>query len=649
MGQAKGPAPEQFMMKSTIFAAILALPLATLAQTTSSAPPVSSQTLQETQQNQAKKAKIILERSTDESGQTKDSAAPARIAVQTDPSQLSISDAERTAPTYTAFDLDVRLRPAESHIAVRALVAIRNDGKSPLSHLPLQLSSDLTWEIVRLSGRQLPFTVATLNSDADHTGQLHEAVVTLPAPLAPGASLQLDLTYSGNISHSFKRLQAIGTPDEIATQSDWDRITPSFTGLRGFGNVLWYPASSIPVLLGDGARLFDEIGTHKLRISGAHFRLALTVEGSAADAPNIALINGIPAPLSASSSTDTTLPTIQTAQVADSILGFEAPSLFLARRLSHPIANGIVWARTESETNLPTWSNAAADVTPFLQSWLGQRPRSQLTILDLPEDGDIPFETGSLLATPVRAATPEVLEGVMAHALTHAWVMSPRAWLSEGVAHFMGTLWVEKMQGRQRALETLNNARPALALAEPESPGESDGQPLIACISPVYYRTKAAYVFWMLRDIASDPTLSAALRAYDPARDTDAAYFEKLIEQAGQRKNLGWFFQDWVYKDMGLPDLAIEGVYPSGASVPGSYIVAVNVANNGFAAVEAPVQVVTDIATVTQRILIPGRSKAVQRILIQGDPTEVRLNDGTIPETQATIHSKTLDATPAKP
>jgi hypothetical protein len=35
--------------------------------------------------------------------------------------------------------------------------------------------------------------------------------------------------------------------------------------------------------------------------------------------------------------------------------------------------------------------------------------------------------------------------------------------------------------------------------------------------------------------------------------------------------------------------------------------------------------------------LLAGRSKAVQRILLQGQPTE---RDGTIPETQATIHSK---------
>ena len=38
-------------------------------------------------------------------------------------------------------------------------------------------------------------------------------------------------------------------------------------------------------------------------------------------------------------------------------------------------------------------------VTPFLQGWLGQRPRSQLTLLDLPDPEDAPFETGALLAT----------------------------------------------------------------------------------------------------------------------------------------------------------------------------------------------------------------------------------------------------------
>ena len=628
----------------------------TFAQT----PPASSPATQSPQQNQDKKGKVILQRSIDENGDTVDAATPQPAAAQPQiASQPTAADAERSALAYSSLDLDVRLRPAEGHLAVRAQMSVRNDGKTPLAHVPLQISSELNWEQIRINGRQTPFTVAVLNSDTDHTGQLHEAAITLPTPLAPGASLQVDATYSGAITQSTKRLLAIGTPDEVASRSDWDRISTDFTGLRGFGNVVWYPVSSVPVILGDGARLFDEIGTHKLRLTGTHFRLALTVEIPTGLAPTVALVNGASIPLSTVPSTDPTLPAIATARVEDSTLGFEAPSLFLAIRTSHPSANMTVWSRPESDANVAAWSSAAADVTPFLQGWLGDKPRSQLTILDLPEDGDTPFETGSMLVTPVRAASAEILDGVMAHALTHAWVISPRAWLSEGVAHFMGTLWIEKQQGRERALQTLDSGRSALALAEPESPGESDGQPLIACISPVYYRTKAAYVFWMLRGLVGDETLSAALRAYDPAKDAPAKdapakdpapdAFEKLIEQAGPHRNLAWFFNDWVYKDKGLPDLSIESIFPSPASVQGSYLVAVNLSNNGYAAVEAPVQVISAATSVTQRVMIPARGKTVQRILIQGLPTEVRLNDGTIPETQATIHSKTLDAPAPKP
>jgi hypothetical protein len=624
------------------------------AQSTTGAPAVSTETNLQTQANQAnqnpqKKGKVILQRSIDANGDVVDSQATQAETARKNETAPTAQDAERAALEMTAFDMDVRLRPADAHMEVRALVTVRNGGKTPLEHLPLQLSSQLEWESIRVGGRDVPFTSAVLNSDADHTGQLHEAAVTLAAPLAPGATAQVDVRYAGTIALSAKRLLAIGTPEEIAEQSDWDRIGTQFTGLRGFGNVVWYPVSSVPVILGDGARLFDEIGSHKRQLAGAHFRMALTVEVPSSEIPTIAMVNGQPLALQVTSAQDPTVPSVVTGQVEDSVLGFEAPSLFFAVRAGHAAENTTLWVRPETEPNVAAWTAAAKDVTPFLQGWLGRKPRSQLTVLELPEDGDIPFETGGMLATPVRAASPEVLDGVMAHALTHAWVMSKRAWLSEGVAHFMGTLWIEKQQGRERALASLDNARGGLAIVEPESPGAGDGQPLVRCISPVYYRTKAAYVFWMLRDLAGDPALSAALRAYDPAADTAPETFEHLLEQAGDRRSLGWFFADWVYADKGLPDLGIDSVFPNAASVPGSYLVAVNLSNNGYAAVEAPVQVITATGSVTQHVRLDARSKQVARVLVQGTPTEVRLNDGTIPETQATVHVKDLELTPAGP
>jgi hypothetical protein len=297
-----------------------------------------------------------------------------------------------------------------------------------------------------------------------------------------------------------------------------------------------------------------------------------------------------------------------------------------------------------------SWTEAAAAVTPFLQGWLGQRPRTQLTLLDLPDPQDAPYETGALLATSLREAPHEQLEGLMAHALTHAWMQSPRAWLSEGVAHFMGTLWIEKQQGRQKALSALEAGRQALALAEPASPGENSGQPLALAIAPVYFRTKATYVLWMLRDVASDTTLSAALRAYNPGpvmskeggKDSGPGEFETEVEQAGARRDLAWFFNDWVNADKGLPDLSIESVFPT-AQQAGNWLVAINVVNSGYASAEVPVTVRTDATSVTQRVRIPARGKAVQRILIQGKPTEVQVNDGTVPESEASVHVTTLE------
>ncbi len=240
---------------------------------------------------------VIFSRSTDETGQTTTTAGPAAPQPGGQAVNAPIAtDEERQSLTFTAFDMDVHLRAAEQQIAVRALVTVRNDGKSPLAHIPLQISSSLNWERIRIAAHDVVFTVATLNSDVDHTGQLHEAAVPLAQPLAPGATLQLDVTYSGAIAPSAQRLIAIGTPNDVALHSDWDSIGVDFTGLRGFGNVVWYPASSVPVILGDGARVFDEMGEHKLRMAGAHFRLRLTVEFPHDHPPTVALINGHPAP-----------------------------------------------------------------------------------------------------------------------------------------------------------------------------------------------------------------------------------------------------------------------------------------------------------------------------------------------------------------
>ncbi len=213
----------------------------------------------------------------------------------------------------------------------------------------------------------------------------------------------------------------------------------------------------------------------------------------------------------------------------------------------------------------------------------------------------------------------------------------------------MESLWVEKRRGRDQALEMLEANRPALALAEPSSPGASAGEPLAVAIAPVYYRTKAAYVFWMLRDLTSDDALSAALHAYvegppeawQPSGNGQGGNaslsLSGLLKKAGATRDLSWFFSDWIDADKGLPDLTIDSVFPNAAQA-GTYLVAVNVTNTGYAAAYVPVTVRTAKNYVTERVLVPARGRAVERLVVMGPPTQVQVNDGTIPETQASVH-----------
>jgi hypothetical protein len=647
-------------MPAIAFLAALLAALPCIAQSTNPpatpgtpAKPKPQSTQQATPPDSKPGGQVIFQRSVDENGSTttKESPAAGKTGAQM-VGAPSVEDADRQAIAFSDLDLDVRLHSAGQQLVVRALVTVRNAGKTALPRIPLQISSSLNWERIRVAGRDLSFPVATLNSDADHTGQLHEAAVPLAEPLAPGGTVQLDATYSGTIAVSAQRLLTVGTPEAAALHSDWDQISPEFTGLRGFGNVVWYPVSSVPVILGDGARLFDEIGTHKLRLSGAGFHLKLTVEFPHGEPPTVAVVNGHPMTLKASDpqigSAD--VPGIATGSI-DSTLGFEAPSLFVAVRTPHPGSNLTAFTAPADEVAVKTWLAAASDVSPFIERWLGSQPRSQLTLLDLPDPDDVPWENGPLLAVSLRDSPPEQLSGVLAHALTHAW-MAPRPfWLNEGTANFMGIVWTERRQGRDQAVASLETGRTALALAEPPSPGEGVGQPLAAAISPVYYRTKAAYVLMMLRDIIGDEALGAALRdanaAQAPSAPTESevaatAAFEQALKKAAPRADLSWLFADWIDADKGLPDLTIDKVFPN-AVQSGNWLVSVNVSNAGYAAAEVPVIVRSANHTTAERLLVPGRGNVVKRLLIQGKPTEVQINDGIVPETQASVHVTKLD------
>jgi len=622
------------------------------AQSTASTTQSGSQN-QPAPQPEKSNGRVLFQRSVDANGDTVSATGPSVESKAPGAQKSDVTDAERQTIAISDLDLDVRLNTADQQIAARGQVTVRNAGKSPAARIPLQISSSLNWERIRIAGRDVPLAGATIDSDVDHSGQLHEAVVALAEPLAPGANLQLDVTYSGAIAPTARRLLSIGTPEDSAAHSDWDRISPEFTGLRGFGNVAWYPVVSTPVMIGDGARLFDEIGREKLRSEGTGFRLRLTVEFPHGHPPTVAVVNGSALKLAVndSKSTSPEVPGIATGDTGLTTLSFESPSLFVCSGTPHAGTHVTAYTGPEDEAAVKSWLDAASSVSPMIERWLGAEARTQLILLDLPDPEDNPWESGPLLAVPLRPGASEEIESVLAHALTHAW-MAPRPyWLNEGAANFMGAVWRDHKQQGDKALATLESGRQALALEEPSSPGAMAGQPLATATSPVYYRTKAAYILWMLRDLVGDDALGSALRASNSAgRSSEAAgkntaqpgAFQSALRTAAPRTDLSWLFADWIDADHGLPDLTIDKVFLN-AVQSGNWLVSVTISNAGYAAAEIPVTVRSAGNTTTERVLVPARGTVTPRLLVQGQPIEAQVNDGSVPETQASVHVRHLD------
>ena len=610
-------------------------------------------------------------------------AAPTSAPAQSGP--LAVTDAERSALTFTAYDLNVHLTPASAAISVRAGLTVRNDGPAPLTRLILQISSSLHWDALSTRSlpngptASLPFAARLIDTDADHTGRMNEAVVTLPHPLAPGASLSLIALYSGAIPPSAERLTRIGAPGDQALAADWDSISPSLTALRGFGNVLWLPASAPPVFLGDGARLFQSVGRSRLRNSAATVRLRLAVEYTG-DPPDAAFFCGRRQPLAAISD-NANLPAAISPGVATALfdaqpLGFRSPSLFITDRppsqSGTPANPDLIAAVTDHYDALPAYAAAAALVEPLLTDWLGPQPLATLSLIDHPGQ---PFEDDALLVRPMRSAEPATLAPALAHSLTHVWIHSTHPWIDEGLAQFLSLLWTERTAGRAAALAELQDAARPLALAEPEVPADSSGCPIHdgSIVMGGVGRTHRpnAHPSAPQAPASSPPpeTSSTAPRpppsggcsapssattrssrpckptASTPRLDRDPAGLQRTLEKTSN-KDLRWFFDDWVYRDRGLPDLSIVSVTPSQltsrAGLPAGWLIAVEVRNDGYAAAEVPVTVRSTTASETQRLRIPGRSSASTRIVFAGTPAEVQVNDGGVPETQTSLHTRQL-------
>jgi hypothetical protein len=537
---------------------------------------------------------------------------------------------DREAFTFTNYDLDVRVEPEQQRLAVRGKITLRNDSGSPQKNVFLQISSTLEWRSITASGKPVQFLTHAYLSDIDHTGAVSEAIVTLPQPIPPQGTMELEIGYEGTIPLDITRLTGIGVPEEAAKHSDWDQIGKSFIAVRGIGYVVWYPVATESADLDDENSLFETVGRWKEKQAGSqmHVNLCSTSltglmnderRGAAGTSPSATT------PGTATNCEEHTFaPLRQTIPVF--VLGDYST---LDRP---PVSIHYFSQHKEAAENYALAIELAA---PFVTDWFGA-PRDKAETVELADPEAAPFESGNMLLAPLSAsADSRLTQMTVVHQLTHAAFPSPRPWICEGLAHFGQAVYREQQSGRKAAFDFMSLHRTALANAEntiaaEHDPGSAAKESLINTHVEELSRSKAMYVWWMLRDMVGEAALKKTLAAYRPPEDRAPSYVQRLIE-AQNKRDLEWFFDDWVYRDRGLPDFRVASVFPR-AILGGGYVVTVSVENLGEAGAEVPVTLRVEGGEITKRLEVRAKSKAVVRIEAPSAPQEVVVNDGSVPE-----------------
>ncbi len=637
---------------------------------------------------------------------------PLVLTLEDRAASKDISAEDRAAVHIVARDLDLHLNTHTGQIEARAEVTVQNGSTKPLEQVLLRISGALQWDSARVAGQPaaLPVQQHHLADDLDHTGLATEVAVSLPVPIAAGETARLDLYYSGTLAQTAQRLTALGAPAGRAALTDWDTVSDTFTGLRGEGNVLWYPIAGVPASLQDSSAVPAAVAASRAAEQGSVFHLRLTAEYTG-PRPASALFCGEERTVAATGPADSAEGGgFVTAEWTRTPLGLHTPSLFLTAAAPQPVAAGAIHAVTAEADVTAALGQAAGRLRPMLQEWLGAAPQRSLQVLDLPVPGAAAFADGALLVAPLTTVASTALPSMLVQPLAAAWlpdgIASP--WLREGIPAFLETVWMERTAGREAALTALQGSmktlaaaadpQPAFSSSAAEAPVWKAGPPLAQCTDPACARVRAAYVFGMLRSMLGDAALQQALsgwavqQAAHPGRPAvqETRAMEDLLQQVAGKRDLGWFFANWIDADRGLPELQIvtvaprrvdrsrstdiitapkkpvagpigaEPVAPSDPrdmgerdaaayaavhgndAIIGSWLVAVEVQNNGDADAEVPVTVRAAGLSNTLPLRVPAHGRATIRIPFEAEPEEVQVNDGSVPESIPVQHRRAL-------
>ncbi|HEX8925241.1 MAG TPA: hypothetical protein VF786_05585 [Terriglobales bacterium] len=568
---------------------------------------------------------------------------------------------DRHAFVFTNTTLQVSLDPATHTLAASGTVQAKNVSPQSQRDIALQISSSLSWQNISAGDDELSWVEAQYTSDIDHTGALSEAIVHLPEPIAPGSSVTLNVRYSGELASNTTRLTRINTPEAVATRSDWDQLNPQFAAFRGIGYVAWYPIETEAVSLANGSEVYDEVAAWVQRNPGAQVQVTFTWPNGDEKSGILRIVsNGEPRSLSTNAASNN-------ASAKIVFKGADVPVVVLAPFATLDRESSTVFHLPQRDSLAKDYALAVERDIPVLEDWFG-KPRRKVVIVELTSATALPFQVGSYLFAPLQQMPAGAADAAVARTLVHACFSSPRPWIMEGLATFAQALIREHELGRRAALAYLNRFGDALAAADrpgatlPPTQVEDEPvrheasaaiapQPLTQTNDDLFIHAKAAFVWWMLRDMLGDTALRSAIAAYKPADDHEPSYMQHILEtRFTNKRSLEQFFDDWVYRDRGLPDFRIESVSMR-QKLAGEHVVAVTVENLGKVWAEVPVVLQSKDGERSARVVVPAHERATVRISVPVVPTKAVVNDGSVPESDVTNNAASIETSsqPGKP
>ncbi len=226
---------------------------------------------------------------------------------------------------------------------------------------------------------------------------------------------------------------------------------------------------------------------------------------------------------------------------------------------------------------------------------------------------------------------------VVIHEIAHQWFGNAvtefdwnDVWLSEGFATYFTLLYIEHAYGREEFVRGLENSQRTVRSYAATHPGYTiihKNLDRMEDVTSSHTYQKGSWVLHMLRGVVGDEAFQRGIRAYYREHfngTATTADFRRAMEEASGR-DLGWFFQQWLYEG---GNLKVAGGWTYDARAKQVRITLDQVQNDGSTftmPLDVAVYAAGQATPTIHRVQIAAQ-RNVFTIDVPAEPTDVRLD-----------------------